>query len=303
MKKHNNTLIADKKLYAIITLLLCLFFIFVTVFFGSKIFAVDTEFPTEAQEKEIYKNQNPIDLDAIIEKNCSSKVREEMSVEETDMEYTTRYKENAELPKGVVQVLQEGRVGKENAVVIKKYENDVLISEEQVANNIIKAPVERVVEIGTGNIYGMAKINIGDNIYVVASSVAVRLEPNENSEKICTLNKNDSAKVLNIEGDWYFISNVEIKGYVPKDCVTSKNPNEEKNSLESQYTKQQLISKLGFDMDLREPSGFSLEQFKKVLSEDSNDKNNIFSDNAEYFYYIEKQYKINGIFVAAVRYS
>ena len=28
--------------------------------------------------------------------------------------------------------------------------------------------------------------------------------------------------------------------------------------------------------------------------------NNIFSQNAEYFYYIEKQYNINGVFVAAI---
>ena len=52
-------------------------------------------------------------------------------------------------------------------------------------------------------------------------------------------------------------------------------------------------------MKLNKPSGLSLEQFKKVLT-DSKDKNNIFSQNAEYFYYIEKQYNINGIFVAAV---
>ena len=52
-------------------------------------------------------------------------------------------------------------------------------------------------------------------------------------------------------------------------------------------------------MSLNKPSGLSLEQFKKVLS-DSKDTNKIFENNAEYFYYIEKQYNINGIFVAAV---
>ena len=43
----------------------------------------------------------------------------------------------------------------------------------------------------------------------------------------------------------------------------------------------------------------SLEQFKQILT-DSKDVNKIFSQNAEYFYYIEKQYNINGVFVAAV---
>ena len=56
---------------------------------------------------------------------------------------------------------------------------------------------------------------------------------------------------------------------------------------------------LNFNMALNKPSGFSLEQFTKALT-DSKDKNKIFEKNAKYFYYIEKQYNINGMFVAAV---
>ena len=52
-------------------------------------------------------------------------------------------------------------------------------------------------------------------------------------------------------------------------------------------------------MALNKPSGLTLNQFKKVLT-DTKDVNNIFTNNAEYFYYIESQYSINGIFVAAV---
>ena len=52
-------------------------------------------------------------------------------------------------------------------------------------------------------------------------------------------------------------------------------------------------------MALNKPSGLTLEQFNKVLT-DSKDKNKIFQNNAKYFYYIEKQYNINGLFVAAV---
>ena len=58
-------------------------------------------------------------------------------------------------------------------------------------------------------------------------------------------------------------------------------------------------TKLGFNMALNKPSGFTLDEFKKVLT-DSKDVNHIFRDNAQYFYYIEEQYGINGIFVAAV---
>ena len=53
-------------------------------------------------------------------------------------------------------------------------------------------------------------------------------------------------------------------------------------------------------MLLNKPSGLSLEQFKKVLTGDLQDKRNVFNDNYQYFYYAEQQYNVNGIFVAAV---
>ena len=56
---------------------------------------------------------------------------------------------------------------------------------------------------------------------------------------------------------------------------------------------------LDFNIALNKPSGFTLEQFTKALT-DTKDKNKIFEKNAKYFYYIEKQYNINGMFVAAV---
>ena len=53
------------------------------------------------------------------------------------------------------------------------------------------------------------------------------------------------------------------------------------------------------DIELNKPSGFSAEQFKKALTDDK-DKNKIFENNSEYFYYIEEEYNINGMFVAAI---
>lgn len=301
MRKHSKTLnINQQKMYVYMTFLLCLFFMLVAVFFTGNIFATDDGKLVEMKQTIFYENQNPIDLNAIIEQNLAQNQKEEMVVEELEMEYMTQYKNNSELASGVVQVLQEGRVGKKNAVVIKKYQNDELISEEQVAENIIKSPIERIVEIGTGKGYASYQIAEGDTVYVVARSVAVRVLPEENAEKICTLNQGESAKILKIEENWCFISTGEMTGYVPKECVTTKNPKQQENPEGAQYTKQQLLAALSFDMDLRKPSGFSLEQFKKVLAGNENDKNNVFAEAAEYFYYIEKQYQINGIFVASV---
>ena len=69
--------------------------------------------------------------------------------------------------------------------------------------------------------------------------------------------------------------------------------------VEPKVEKGGNLQKLSFNMDLNKPSGFSLEQFKKALT-DSKDVNKIFENNAEYFYYIEEQYNINGLFVASI---
>lgn len=58
-------------------------------------------------------------------------------------------------------------------------------------------------------------------------------------------------------------------------------------------------SKININMALNKPSGLTLDQFKKILT-DSKDVNKVFQNNAQYFYYIEKEYNINGVFVASV---
>ena len=131
------------------------------------------------------------------------------------------------------------------------------------------------------------------------------VEPDENSQKVATLSQNDELELKEIKDSWYKIESGTVRGYVKAECTTYINPNAQNGE---EYTNEgssneksasTLKSTLSFNMALNKPSGLSLDQFKKVLT-DSKDKNNIFANNAEYFYYIEKQYNINGIFVAAV---
>lgn len=134
-------------------ILLCVSFIIIlfTVLFSKKIFIKKNNVePVYAKSIQVVKNKNPIDIEEILKENIKNEISEEMFVEEKDLEYTTEYVNNDKLPKGTIQVLQEGRDGKQNIVTIKKYKNDELISEEIVANNLIKASVNRVVEIGIG---------------------------------------------------------------------------------------------------------------------------------------------------------
>lgn len=73
----------------------------------------------------------------------------------------------------------------------------------------------------------------------------------------------------------------------------------DRKTIESKYAKKATSAGLSFEMSLNKPSGFSLEQFQKALT-DSKDTNKIFENNSEYFYLIEQEYNINGMFVAAV---
>ena len=179
------------------------------------------ETPKEVEYVRI-SNAQEINLDEIIEKNSvETKYREEISVEEVELEYITKYRNNDKIYVGETLVTQEGRMGTQ-AITTKKVfdEENNLISEEQVSAVVVKSSINKIIDIGT------------------------KVRP-------------------------------------PKGVQIGTN------------------NGLSFDMALDKPSGFTLEQFTKALT-DSKDKNKIFENNAKYFYYIEEQYKINGMFVAAV---
>ena len=250
-------------------------------------------------EKNKYNNSNQMfyQLLSTLDDNKVEK-KEELSTETIDLEYITKYEVNPELPQGIMQVSEEGRTGSQLITTKKIYENGKLISEEQVGKKVLKSPSNKVIQIGGADYKVTYKIKKKDVVYVTANLLTLRKEPNSNSEKIIKLKKDEEATVLDLSGDWCEIQYNNYTGWVEKNCLTKLDPEEEVNN--NGYTKTRLLAYLNKNMDLRKPSGFTLEQFKKVLSDNPQDKNNIFKDNAGYFYYLEKQYNINGIFVAAI---
>lgn len=284
----------------LISLLYCV--IFYNYYFGrNHVYASET-LSREVQNVSISKAEE-IDIEKIIEQNAKEGKKEEYIVEETVLEYITKYKNNNSLPKGQMQVVQEGREGKQQITTKKVYEKDELIAEEQVSTKVTKASVNKIVEIGTANYSSNYKVKVGDKLFVTSDRLSVMVEPNEQAQKIATLSKGTELKVLRIEDDiWYKISSGSLTGYVKAESTTYLDANkkeEEKSDTSTTQNKAQLTANLNFNMALNKPSGLTLEQFKKILS-DSKDTNKIFEKNAEYFYYIEKQYNINGVFVAAV---
>lgn len=279
-----------------IIILLYLIILYNYIFNKNEVLAKETG--VEVNQNVKISNANEINLDEVINKNSKENgFKEEFITEEIDLEYITKYQSNAELPKGVIQVVQEGREGKQEVTIKRTYENGEIVKEEQVNSKITKSAVNKIVEVGSG-IRSTYKVKVGDKVYIVSDRAEIKLEPNGNSTKIATLGKNEELTVLEINGDYYKIEAIGIIGYVKKENVTYKNKKNE-NSEQNNNSNSTNIRKLSFNMELNKPSGLSLEQFKKVLT-DSKDVNKVMQNNAEYFYYIEEQYNINGLFVAAV---
>ena len=279
-----------------IIILLYLIILYNYIFNKNEVLAKETG--VEVNQNVKISNANEINLDEVINKNSKENgFKEEFITEEIDLEYITKYQSNAELPKGVIQVVQEGREGKQEVTIKRTYENGEIVKEEQVNSKITKAAVNKIVEVGSG-IGSTYKVKVGDKVYITSDRAEIKLEPNGNSTKIATLGKNEELTVLEINGDYYKIEAIGIIGYVKKENVTFRNK-ENENSEQNNNSNSTNIRKLSFNMELNKPSGLSLEQFKKVLT-DSKDVNKVMQNNAEYFYYIEEQYNINGLFVAAV---
>lgn len=281
----------------IITVAICIAYIITA---REKVTYASTYNENEKSYKTI--NKNGVDLQEIISKNTTNAKKEEIIKKEIDLEYTTKYNNNPNLPTGMIQVIQEGVDGKQEEITKKTYTGEQLIKEEVVGNIVTKSSVNKIVEIGTGGYVKQYNVKVGDELYVTTNFLAVRIEPKDDSEKLITLKKNTKIKVLKIQDEWYQIKYDTYIGWSKGECFTYLNPNEksEETTAGSKYSKQQLLNTLSFDMKLNKPSGLSLEQFKKIFENEEKDKKNIFKNNAQYFYYAEKQYNVNGVFIAAV---
>ena len=262
-----------------------------------EVYAKETN--TNVQNVKI-SNASALNVEEIMNKNAEEAQQDEYYVEETELEYITKYQQNEQLPTGVMQVIQEGRNGKQEITTKRSYKNGEVVLEEQISSKITKASINKIVEVGSGKGRSTYKVKVGDTVYVTSDRASVMTEPSEEAQKIATLTKGMDVKIVVIENGWYKISGQGVDGYIKGENTTYINPNAKyEGNINNNLENKNNIQSLRFDMALNKPSGLSLEQFKKVLT-DSKDKNNIFKNNAQYFYYIEQQYNINGLFVAAV---
>lgn len=260
----------------------------------------------ETQKRNTYTEPNAIfpDVETIIEQNTKEGTsrRQEIVKEEMDLEYITKYQTNPDLPKDTIRVIQEGNVGSMQKIIQKEYIEDELVKEEQIGTVVLKPAIPKMVEIGTGSRKKTQSIKVGDTVYVTSELLSIREKPEETAEKIITLSKNDAVTVIELGDTFYQVAYQNFVGYAQKDCFTLEkemDQEQEEYSWQGSKTAQELLQNLSKDMPLNQTSGLSIEQFQEILT-DSRDTNNVFAENAEYFYYIEQEYHINGVFVAAV---
>lgn len=303
--KNNKKTVDTKKAIIIITFafILCVFSVILCVIsmINKTTYAVaQTEIP-EKITSDIVSDINIMD---ILEENKKINYKEEYITEQKTLEYTTSYDEDANLPKGMIQVLQEGRDGIEQTTIKKTYKDEELVAEEITESKIIKAAVKKIVTVGTSKYSSNYKIKVGDTLYATPDILGIMDAPDQNSEKILTIDKDSEVTLMEINKQWYKVLYDVYTGYAPANCFTYLKPKslieENLGSDEQTKSKEALLASLSFNMSLNKPSGLTLEQFRKVLSNNEKDSNKIFENNADYFYYIEKQYGINGVFVAAV---
>ena len=147
------------------------------------------------------------------------------------------------------------------------------------------------------------ELKTGDIVYSTPASLPIMEEASLQSEKLITIQKGTEVKVLDVlNSGWSYVYTSYRKGYVLSEGLSNINPIKIKEDVENknELSKEELLGRLSYDMNIGEPSGFSLEQFRKVLTGNSSDKNKIFEENCDYFYYAEQEYGINGIFLASL---
>ncbi|MCL2341883.1 MAG: G5 domain-containing protein [Firmicutes bacterium] len=219
------------------TIIICIFVILITslMLVTNHIFASGSS-KGDAKQNKVETNQNVIDITKILNENKDKVKKQYVYTDEKTIPFTTVHKENNTMTKDEMNVVQQGKKGKQQISVKKTYEGDKLINEETITTGVTESPVEEIIEIGTLDI---------------------------------------PAPVIPTE---------------PADQYISGSYAERKAGA---------LSKLGFDMDLRQKSGLSFEDFKKIAS-DAKDKNNVIASNVETFYFTEQRYNINGVFLMAV---
>ena len=279
-------------------ILLGVIFIITLTISTNSIFATNSN--TQLEKVQIENNNEEIQIEDIIMDNMKTIQIKEMVTENRSIEFKTTYKENENLPKDEQVILQEGIVGNKIVTVLRTYEKvegRKTLKEENILNTTVtQKPEEQIIEVGTSELLGKFKVHIGDTMYTIAD-VPLKDSIRANANTICIIGKYVDVKILGVQGEYIRLQYLDNVGYVDSNFLVSQYTNPE---YVEKCRIQKILSNVNFEMDVNKPSGLTLEDFKKVLSNNPRDVNKIFENNAEIFYNLEEKYNINGLLIAAM---
>lgn len=242
-------------------------------------------------------NRHRLNMQSIISENAGMDRVKEQVVEDRDVEFETTYNDNATLPKGEEIVKQDGILGKDKVTAVKTYENGNFVEEIILAKENVLAPTAKIIDRGTSEFLSKHKVHIGDKMYFVNSS-KLKEKTEDASLDIAEVKKSIDVKLLELPSeDWAKVSFDGVEGYIKTSNLTSAYTTPsivEKNRI------QRILLKVNIGMQLNKTSDLTLNDYKKIFTGLSNDKNKIFQDNYQVFYNMEKKYNINGIFLASM---
>ena len=263
-------------------------------FFKNDIFATNDYKNENKQISEIEPNENTVDiLQLMVSNNYSNK---KLVNEERDIEFITEKINDNQIPKGEEKIEQKGVLGKKQVKALQQFENDKFISEDIIESVTVKEPVKEIIHVGTSEFLAKLKVHIGEEMFLMEKT-DLKKEANDSSESITTINRYLNFEVLEVSENWTKVKYKENEGYLPNEKLTSETITpkiKEKNRI------ARIKDSLKKDMDLTEPTGLTLSDYKTMLGYNKSDKNSIFADNMEYFYNAEQKYGVNGIFIAAI---
>ena len=293
MKKEN----IDGKI--IIKISILWLFVVVTIatlsiaFFRNYIFATD-ESNKKEEIADVEPNLNTVNiLQLMVENNYSNK---KLVNEERKIEFKTEKKNDDQIPKGEEVVEQKGVVGTKQVKALQQYEKDTYLTEETIESIVTKDPVDEIIHVGTSEFLAKYQVHIGEEMYLIEKAT-LKKEAKEDSDDLITINRYLNLELLQVSKKWTKVKYKEYEGYLQNDKLTSEavTPKiKEKNRI------AKLQDSLSKDMNLTQPSGLTLNDYRTILGYNASDKNSIFADNVEAFYNAEQEYKVNGIFIAAV---
>lgn len=262
---------------------------------------MQTEQPEQMKEIKSYESNNSaIDLQKVLNSNLSTIKTIIKSEEEQEVDFPVTNVDNPLLPKGEEKIKKAGVKGKDKVSIVRTYENNKVIDEVVTERKTISPTTEQIVEVGTSEFLANNKVHIGDTMYLT-ENVKLKQATDQNATDVTDIKKYMDVKLEDLSGDWakifYDAKDGTKEGYVKTIQLTSSAVNSgvvDKNRL------QKIIMKLDYNMALNKPSGFTESDFKNMLMGNSQDKNQIFSNNAAFFYQMEQKYNINGVFLAAM---